>query len=150
MSDVDLFDQFVFGYRVCSRSRKCEWPFFALAVNTSVANAWNLFWTVQKQKIGMLEFQTEVVMTILASFGRNRPEKSRALPRNVASSVKFDTKNHILLKDRSKYCRCKHSSSRLIYYARNAILPYTQTVLGTLIHETQNLLYCFLPEMLIM
>ena len=87
MSDFNLFDQFVFGYRVHSTSRKWGWPFFAWAVNTSMANAWNLFRTVQRQKIGMLEFQREVVMTILASFGRNRPEKSGALPRNVTSNV---------------------------------------------------------------
>ena len=34
-----------------------------------MANAWNLFRIVQKQKIGMLEFQREVTMIILASFG---------------------------------------------------------------------------------
>ena len=57
MGGVDLFDQFVFIYRVRIRSEKWWWPFFAWAVNASVENAWNLFCTVQKQKIGMLEFQ---------------------------------------------------------------------------------------------
>ena len=75
MGGVDLFDQFVSTYRVCIRSKKRWWPFFAWAVNTSVANAWNLFHTIQKEKTGMLEFQREVVMSNLASFGRNKPEK---------------------------------------------------------------------------
>ena len=34
--------------------------------------------------------------------------------------------------------------------ARNAMLPYTLTVSSTMIHETQNLLYGFPPEVLIM
>ena len=34
-------------------------------------------------------------------------------------------------------------------YARNAMLPYTLTLSRTIIHETQNLLYCFLPEVII-
>ena len=63
----------------------------------------------------MLEFEREVVMTILASFGRNKPAKSLAFPQNVASSVKLDTKNQILVKGISKYCRCKHCGGRSIY-----------------------------------
>ena len=35
-------------------------------------------------------------------------------------------------------------------YTRNAMLSCTLTVLRTIIHETKNLLYCFLPEVLIM
>ena len=65
MGGVDLFDQFVSTYRVCIRSKKWWWSFLAWAVNASIANAWNLFRTVQKQKIGILEFQREVAMTIL-------------------------------------------------------------------------------------
>ena len=45
-----------------------------------MANVWNLFRTVQKQK---LVFQREVVLTILASFGRNKPAKSQAFPRHM-------------------------------------------------------------------
>ena len=80
MCCVDLFDQFVSTYRVCIRSEmvvacrcmggkrfngKCMEPFFH---------------SVQNQKIGMLDFQREVVMTILASFGRNKPAMSLAFP----------------------------------------------------------------------
>ena len=115
MGGVDMFDQFVSIYRVCIRSKKWWWRFFAWALNASMANTWNLFCTVQKQKIGMLEFKREVAMTILASFGRNKPAKSLAFPRNVAGNVKLDTKNHILVKDTSKYCRCKHCGGRSIY-----------------------------------
>ena len=102
-------------YRVRIRSKKWWWPFFTWAVNASMENAWNLFRTVQKQKIGMLEFQKKVVMIILASFGRNKPAKSLAFPRNVASNVKLDTKNHILVKGTPKNCPCKHCGSRSIY-----------------------------------
>ena len=45
---VDLFDQFVSTYRVPIRSKRWWWPFFAWAVNASMANVWNLFRTVQK------------------------------------------------------------------------------------------------------
>ena len=62
MGGVNLFDQFVSTYRVRIRSKKWRWPFFAWAVNASMTNAWNLFHTVQKQKIGMLKFQREVVI----------------------------------------------------------------------------------------
>ena len=51
-----------------------------MGVNASIANAKNFFRTVQMQKIGMLEFQREIVMTILASFGINKPAKSLAFP----------------------------------------------------------------------
>ena len=115
MSGVDLFDQFVSTYKVRIRSKKWWRPFFACAVNASMANAWNLFRTVQKQKTGVLEFQREVFMAILSSFGRNKPAKSLAFPRNVASNVKLDTKNHSLAKGTSKYCRCKHCGGRSIY-----------------------------------
>ena len=75
MGGLDLFDQLVSTYRVCIRSKKCCWPSFQWAVNASLANVWNLFRTVQMQKIGMLEFQRELAMTILASFARNNPGK---------------------------------------------------------------------------
>ena len=115
MGGVDLFDQFVSTHRVRIRSKEWWWPFFAWTVNTSMANAWNLFRTVQKQKVGKLEFQREVVMKILASFGRSKPAKSLAFPRNVVSNVKLDTKNHILVKGASKYGCCKYCGSRSIY-----------------------------------
>ena len=102
MGGVDLFNQFVSTYRVCIRSKKWWWHFLAWAVNASMTNTWNLFHTVQKQKIGMLEFQREVVMTVLASFRRNKPGKSLAFPRNVAHNVKLDTKNHLFVKGTSK------------------------------------------------
>ena len=111
---LNLFNQFVSTYRVRIRSKKWWWPFFAWALNASMANAWNLFRTVQKESLGILEFQRQVVMTILTSFGRNKPEKSLAFSRNVASIVKLDTKNHILVKATSKYCRCKHDGGRSI------------------------------------
>ena len=71
----------------------------------------------------MLEFQREVVMTSLASFGRNKPAKALALPRNVGSNVKFDTKNQILVKGTSKYCRCKHRGSSAIYLLQKSMFP---------------------------
>ena len=98
----------------------------------------------------MLEFQREVFMTVLASFGGIKPAKSLAFPRNVASNVKLDNKNHILVKGTSKYYRCKHYGCKSIYLCQNAMLPYTLTVSRTIIYETQNVLYCFLPEILIM
>ena len=48
MGDVVLFDQFVSTYRVCIRSKKWWWAFFTLAANASMANALNIFCTVQK------------------------------------------------------------------------------------------------------
>ena len=77
---ADLFDQFVSTYRVRFKSKKWWWPLFAWVVNASTTNAWILFRTVKKQNIGMLEFQREIVMTILASFGRNKLAKSQTFP----------------------------------------------------------------------
>ena len=34
-------------------------------------------------------------------------------------------------------------------YGRNAVLPYTLTVLRTIIPETQNFFYCFLSDVLV-
>ena len=144
MGGVDLFDQFVSRYRVRIRSKRWWWPFFAWSVNASMANAWNLFRTAQKQKVGMLEFQREVVMTILASFGRNKPAKSLAFSRNAASNVKLDTKNHIPVKGTSKYCRCKHRGGRSIYLCQKCNVPCTLTVIltdRTIIHETLIVLF---------
>ena len=115
MGDVDLLDQFVSTYRVRIRSKKWWWPVFTWAVNASMENAWNLFRTVQKQKNSMFEFQREVVMTILLSFRRNRPAKSLAFPRKVASNVKLDTKNQIFVNGTSNYCRCKYCGGRSMY-----------------------------------
>ena len=124
MSGVDLFDQFVSIYRVRIRSKKWWWPFFAWVVNASMANVLNLLRTVQKQKVGILEFQREVVVRILASFESNKPAKPLAFPQNVASNVKLNTKNYILVKGRSKYCRSKHCGGRSIYLCQkcNVIL----------------------------
>ena len=80
-----------------------------------MSNAWNLSRTVQKQKIGILESQREVAKTILASLRRNFPENPLSFARNVASSVKIYTKNHIFVKSTSKFCRCKHGGGRSIY-----------------------------------
>ena len=80
-----------------------------------MANPWKLFRTAQNQKIGMLEFQREIIMIILASFGKNKPGKSLAFPQIVANNVKLDTKNHILVKGTSIYCHCKNCGSRSIY-----------------------------------
>ena len=97
--------------RVRIRSRKWWQPFFTWAGNASMENAWNLFRTVRKQKIGMLEFQKKVVIIILASFGRNKPAKSLAFPRNVANNVKLDIENHLFVKGTSKYCHRKYCRS---------------------------------------
>ena len=113
MGSVNLFDQFVSTQRVRIRSKKWWWPFFAWVVNASMVNAWDLFRTVQKQKIVMLEVQREVVITI--SFGRNKPAKSLAFARYIASNVKLDTKYQILAKSTTKYCCCKHSGGRSIF-----------------------------------
>ena len=150
MGGVDLFDQFVSKYRLHIKSKKWWQPFFALAENVSISNPWNLFHTVQKQKIGMLEFQIEDIMTFMASFGRNNPETLLAFPRNVANSVKLDTRNHILVKGNHNIAAVNTVVVDQSIYARNAMLPYTLTVSKTIIHETQNLLYCFLLEVLIM
>ena len=72
MGGVYLFDQFVSTNRVGIRSKKWCWPFFVWVVNAYMANAWNLFCPVQKLKIDMIEFQREVFMTVLESFGRNK------------------------------------------------------------------------------
>ena len=90
-------------------------------VNASMTNAWKLFRIVQKQKIGMLDSQREVVMTILASFGRNKLAKSLAFPRHFASNLKLDTKNYILVKGTSKYCRSKHCDNWSIYLCQKCI-----------------------------
>ena len=115
MGGVDLFDQFVSTYRVRIRSKKWWWSFLAWAVHASTANAWNLFRTVQKQKIGILEFQREVVMTLLASFGRYKSAESLVFPRNVATNVKRETKHQILVKGTLKYRGRKHCGGRSIY-----------------------------------
>ena len=78
-------------------------------------------------------------MTVLASFGGIKPAKSLAFPRNVASNVKLDTKNHILVKGTSKYCRCKHYGCRSIYLCQNAMLPYTLTVSRTHLWNTKRI-----------
>ena len=111
-------------------------------------NAWNLFRTVQMQRIGMLNFQRDVVMTTLQSFRRNKPAKSLKFPRIVASNVKLDIKNHIFVKILIVIVNTVVVDQSI--YSRNAMLPYIPTVSKTIIHETQNLLYCFLPEVLIM
>ena len=112
---ANLFGHFVSTYRVCIWSKKWWWPFFAWVVNASMGNAWNLFRTAQKQKNGMLEFQREVAVTIFTFLGRNKPSKSLVFLQNVASNVKLDTKNDILVKGTSKNCRCKHYGGRSIY-----------------------------------
>ena len=74
-----------------------------------------IFTPYKSNKVVMLEFQKDVVMTILSSFGRKKPAKSLVFPRNVASNVKIDTKNPILVNGISKYYRCKYYVGRSIY-----------------------------------
>ena len=57
----------------------------------------------------------EIFMTIMVSFGRNKPEKSLTFPQNIVSIVKVDIKNQNLVKSTSKYCCCKHYGGRSIY-----------------------------------
>ena len=81
-----------------------------------------LFSHCTEEKIGMLEFQREVVMIILVSFGRNKPAKLLAFPQNVANNVKLDTKNHLFVKGTTKYCRCKYSRSMYLCQKCNVAL----------------------------
>ena len=117
MGGVDLFDQFISTYRVRIRSKKWWWPFLGWAINASMANAWNLYRKANdgKEHIGMLEFQREVAMALLAPCGRNKPSRLLPYPKNVAETVKLDTQNHILVRGMSKYCRCKQCGRRSIY-----------------------------------
>ena len=99
-----------------------------------------------EEKIGIVEFQREVFMTIMVFFGRNKSAKSLVflwcfqamwslIPRIISlwnAHQNIDAVNTVVV-DQS-------------IYARNAMLPYNLTVSRTIIHETQNLLYCFLTE----
>ena len=111
---------------------------------------YKIFRTVQKQKIDMLEFQREVTMTILATFGRNKPAKSLTLPRNAANSVKLNTKNHILVKDMSKYCRFKHCVGRSSYLFQKCNVALHPNCFKNYHSWNTKLIFFFLPEVLIM
>ena len=150
MSGVDLFDQFVSTYWVRIRSKKWWWSFFAWAANVSMANAWNLFRTLQKQNIGMLEFQREVVMTILAYSEKISQKGHWCFQEMLQPMWSLIPKITSLWKAHQNIVTVNTVMIDHSIYARNAMLSYTLTVSRSIIHETQILLYYFLPEVLIM
>ena len=115
MGGLDLFDQFMFIYRVRIGSKKWWWRFFVSPVNASMANPWNFFGTVQKEKNWNVRFPKRDCHDNFGIFWRDKPAKSLAFPRYVASNVKLDTENHILWKDATEYCCCKHCGGRSIH-----------------------------------
>ena len=150
MSGVDLFDQFVSTYWVRIRSKKWWWSFFAWAANVSMANAWNLFRTLQKQNIGMLEFQREVVMTVLAYSEKISQKRHWCFQEMLQPMWSLIPKITSLWKAHQNIVTVNTVMIDHSIYARNAMLSYTLTVSRSIIHETQILLYYFLPEVLIM
>ena len=137
-------------YRVRIRSKKWWWLFFAWAVNALIANAWNLFRTVQKQKIGMLEFQRVVVMTLLAKRKNISLQSQWRFHEILLAMWSLIPKIILLWKAHKNIVAVNTVVVDESIYARNAMLPYTLSVLKTAIHKTENLFYSFLPEVLTM
>ena len=101
-------------------------------------------------KIGMLEFQRETVMTILASFGRSNLQSHWSFHKMLQEMWSLITKITFLWKAHQNVVAVNTVVVDQSIYTRNAMLSYTLTVSRTIIREKQNLLYCFLPEALIM
>ena len=115
MGGVDLFDQFVANYRVRIRSKKWWWPFFAWSLNSAAVNSWRLYRNLHGNKIPLLQFIREIVLESLGKYGKNRPQTSLNTSGIAGNSIKLDTKDHVLVKGVSKYCRCKNCGRRTIY-----------------------------------
>ena len=141
------WDQFVSTNRVCIRSKKWWCPFFEW-VNASMANVWNLFRTVQKQKIDMLEFQREVVMKFWHLLEEICLQSHWHFHDMLQALWSLIPKITSLWKAHQNILTVNTVVVDQSIYARNAMLPYSLTVSRTIIHVKQNLLYCFLPEVL--
>ena len=144
MGGVDLLNQFVSTFIVPIMSKKWWWPFFAWAVNVSMAIAWNLFCIVQKQNISMLEFQSEVIVTIQAYFEEISLQSHWRFHEILQALWSLIPKITSLWKAHQNFVVVTVDQS---IYARNAMLPYTLTLSRAIIHETQN---CFLADVLVM
>ena len=142
---VDQFDHFVSTYRVCIRSKKLWWPFFAWAVNASMSNAWNHSRTVQKQKIGILEFQRAVTRQFWHLLGEICLKSHYRFHKMLQAVWRLILKLRSLWKAHQNFVDVNTVVVDQSIYARYAMLPNTMTVSRTIIHERQNLLNCFLP-----
>ena len=101
-------------------------------------------------KTGILEFQRETVMTILASFGRSNLQIHWSFHKILQEMWSLITKIKFLWKVHQNVFAVNTVVVDQSIYTRNAMPPYSLTVSRTIIQETQNLLHCFLPEALIM
>ena len=106
MGGVDLFDQFVAIYRARIRSKRWWWPFFAWSLNAAAVNAWLLHKKFEGKNVSMLAFMRKIVLTMFSSSGRKKISRLQ-YPRNVLKNIRVDSINHVIIKGKSKYTRCK-------------------------------------------
>ena len=75
-----------------------------------MTNAWLLSRKLHNSSISLLQFEREIVLTILASSGRNAALRLLPYPRNMANNIHLGTKKYILL-----HCVYKVCKERTIY-----------------------------------
>ena len=114
MGGVDLFDKFVATYRARIRSKRWWWPFFAWSLNAAAVNAWLLHKKIEGKNVPMLAFMREIVLTMLSSSGRKKISRLQ-YPRNVLENIRVDSINHVIIKGKLKYTRCKVCKRRSVF-----------------------------------
>ena len=96
MGGVDRMDENISHYRINIRSKKWWWPLFAMLVDCSMHNAWQLYRDSEAAKhrpLDHLQFRRQITQTYLQVYGRQRSAFSRAAmfgPRRKITSMISD------------------------------------------------------------
>ena len=132
---------------ICSiiRSKKWCWPSFACAVNASMTNEWNFFRTVQKQEKLYVRAPKRGCHNNSGNFWKKQANKVTGVSTKCCKQCEA-------WHQKSYPCEAHQNIAAintLVVDQSIYVLPYTLTFSSTIIHETQNFLYCFLREVLI-
>ena len=69
MEEVDWFDQNIHAQKISFRGKKWWFPLFALSIDASCQNAWNLYKYISGKNTTYCEYRRKIVQYYLEKYG---------------------------------------------------------------------------------
>ncbi len=124
MGGVDLFDQSVANYRIRIRSKKWWWSLFSWVLSASVVNGWRVYKNFGND-ISLLDFTRQCAQELLGRYGTlpSGPGKPLTITHKAKNELRFDQRNHWIVKSEQKHARCKKCGGRTGYKCEKCNQP---------------------------
>lgn len=119
MGGVDLHDNGVANYRIGVRGKKWWWPLFINCLSSSAVNAWKLYRRMNKEKIPLLDFLSDIVRQLVkidatevtqSNLTRGRTSKP------LSEEFRYDHIGHYIIRhEANRRNRCRICSNNTLY-----------------------------------